>query len=71
MATMTIRMPEEEAAVAKRYAEFSGMTFSDFARKAINDAIEDHCDVAILERAIREDDGRRVSHADVMKEFDL
>ena len=28
MATMTIRMPEEEAAVAKRYAEFSGMTLN-------------------------------------------
>ena len=71
MTTMTIRMPDEEAAVAKKYAAFSGMTFSDFARKAINDAIEDHCDVEVLEQAIREDDGMHVAHSDVMKEFGL
>lgn len=71
MTTMTIRMPDHEALVAKKYAAFSGMTFSDFARQAINDAIEDHCDVAVLERAIREDDGERVPHTAAMEEFCL
>lgn len=69
MGTMTIRMSQEEAAIAKKYAEFTGQSFSEFARRAIADAIDDQCDTALLEKAIREDDGERVSHAELMKEL--
>ena len=71
MPTLTIRMSDEEAQVAKQFAAFSGVSFSDFARKAILESIEDQYDIETLERAICEDNGERITHAELMREFKL
>ena len=65
MATMTIRMSDEDAEIVRKYAQFNGTTVSDFARDAIFERIEDAQDVAELRRVLAEDDGTRYSHEDV------
>ena len=71
MATMTMRLDDDEAAVVRRYAEFSGVTISDFIRTAVMEKIEDQQDLATLTQALAEDDGTRVSHEDVLAELGL
>lgn len=71
MATMTIRMSEEDAELVRRYASFEGKSISDFARDAIFETIEDRLDVSDLRRAIAEDDGTRYSQEQVLAELGL
>ena len=71
MATMTIRMSEEDAELVRRYASFEGKSISDFARDAIFETIEDRLDVSDLRRAIAEDDGTRYSQDQVLAELGL
>ena len=71
MATMTMRLDDDEAAVVRRYAEFSGVTISDFMRTAVMEKIEDQQDLAALTQALEEDDGTRVSHEEVLSELGL
>ena len=71
MATMTMRLDDDEAAVVRRYAEFSGVTISDFIRTAVMEKIEDQQDLAALTQALEEDDGTRVSHEEVLSELGL
>ena len=71
MATMTIRMSEEDAELVRRYASFEGKSISDFARDAIFETIEDRLDVSDLRRAIAEDDGARYSQEQVLAELGL
>ena len=71
MATMTMRLDDDEAAVVRRYAEFSGVTISDFMRTAVMEKIEDQQDLAALTQALEEDDGTRISHEEVLSELGL
>ena len=71
MATLTIRMSDGEAELAKRFAAFEGKTFSEFARESIMERIEDFLDVQELERAIAEDDGVRYTLDEVKGELGL
>jgi uncharacterized protein (DUF1778 family) len=63
MATVTtgIRFTIEEKAVIQKYAEAHQQTFSDIVRQAVLEKIEDEYGLAILMRAIAEDDGTRYS----------
>lgn len=70
MATMTIRMNDDVAEVAKMCAAFEGKTFSDFARDVITERVEDMLDVKTIEDAIREDDGRRYTIDQLLAEHD-
>lgn len=49
MATITLRMSEEDAAFIKRYAEMTGTTVSQFIRQAALERIEDEYDREALE----------------------
>lgn len=71
MTTMTLRMSDEDAEVARRYAAFEGKSFSDFARDAIFEKIEDSEDLAALREAVAEDTGERYSQADVLRELGI
>ena len=71
MATMTVRMSEEDAELIRKYAAFTGSTISDFARSAMFEKIEDEQDLADLQAAMKADDGVRYSQDDVMKELGL
>ena len=69
MSTMTVRMSDEDAALVRKYADFEGITISDFARSAILEKIEDSFDLQELHEAISEDNGERFSIDEVLEEL--
>lgn len=69
MSTMTVRMSDEDAALVRKYADFEGITISDFARSAILEKIEDSYDLQELREAIAEDTGERFSVDEVLEEL--
>ncbi|EFK55380.1 DUF6290 family protein [Corynebacterium genitalium ATCC 33030] len=69
MATMTIRMNAEDAELVRKFASFSGVTISDFARSAILEKIEDTYDLQELREAIADDSGERFTIDDVLTEL--
>ena len=73
MATMTVRMNNEDSELIRNYINMHGLTISEFARQSMLERIEDECDLEILRKAVAEDDGSRYSMAEVAKElrFDL
>lgn len=71
MSTMTLRINSDDSNLIKNYIKFHNISLSDFARQAMLEKIEDEYDLHTLRQAMAEDDGARVSHADLMKEFGL
>lgn len=69
MATMTVRMNEEDAELVRRFAQFEGVTISDFARSALLEKIEDAYDLQELRAAIARDSGERFGIDDVLSEL--
>lgn len=70
MSTMTVRMNEEDAELVRKFAQFEGVTISDFARTAILEKIEDSCDLQELREAIAQDSGERFSIDEIISELD-
>ena len=71
MATMTLRMSDMDAEVARKFAAFEGKSFSDFARDAIFEKIEDSYDLEELRAAVAEDSGKRYSQEQVLAKLGL
>lgn len=71
MTTMTLRLDEADAQVVRKYAKFEGKSISDFIRDAVFERIEDQEDLAALRAAVADDDGKRLSHAEVLSELGL
>ena len=73
MATMTVRMNNEDSELIRNYINMHGLTISEFARQSMLERIEDEYDLEILRKAMAEDDGSRYNMAEVAKElrFDL
>ena len=69
MATMTMRLSDADATVIRKYASFEGKSISDFMRDAVLEKIEDQEDLSALRKAVAEDDGVRLSHAEVLAEL--
>lgn len=69
MATMTVRMDEEDAELVRRFAKFEGVTISDFARSAVLEKIEDAYDLQELREEIAQDSGERFSIDEVLSEL--
>ena len=70
MATMTIRMDDDDAELVRKYAHFEGVTLSDFARNAILEKIEDAHDLQELRDAVAHDTGERYSVDDILADLD-
>lgn len=70
MATMTIRMGDDDAELVRKYARFEGVTLSDFARNAIMEKIEDAHDLQELRDAIAHDTGKRYSLDEILADLD-
>ena len=71
MATMTLRINDQDSELIKKYIQLHGLTISEFARQSMLEKIEDEYDLQVLRQAMAEDDGVRVSHEELMKEFGL
>lgn len=69
MSTMTLRINTDDSNLIKNYIKFHNISLSDFARQAMLEKIEDDYDLETLRQAMSEDDGTRISHTDLMKEF--
>lgn len=69
MTTLTMRVNEADAALVRQFAQFDGVTISDFIRDAVFEKIEDREDLATLRAALAEDDGTRYSHQEVLAEL--
>ena len=70
MSTMTVRMNEQDAELVRKFAQFEGVTISDFARTAIQEEIDDSYDLQELRQAIAQDTGERFSIDEVLAELD-
>ncbi len=70
MATMTIRMDDNDAELVRKYARFEGVTISDFARDAILEKIADAHDLQELRDAIAHDTGERYSLDEILADLD-
>lgn len=70
MRTMTVRMSEQDAVLVRKFAQFEGVTVSEFARTAIFEKIEDSYDLQELREAIAHDSGERFSIDEVLAELD-
>lgn len=71
MATMTLRINEEDSKLIKNYIQMHGLTISDFARQSMLERIEDEYDLAVLRKAMEEDDGVRIPVEDLFEEFGI
>ncbi len=69
MATITVRLSDQDAELVRRYAEIDGRTVSDFVREAVFERIEDIHDLELLRQAIAEDDGTRYTLEDIKREL--
>ena len=69
MSTMTVRMSEQDAELVRKFAQFEGVTISDFARTAILEKIEDSYDLQELREAIAQDAGERFTIDEVLTEL--
>ena len=54
MATISIRVNDEDNLLIRKYAELNKMKVSDFIRQAVLERIEDEYDLAVYEEAIAE-----------------
>lgn len=74
MSTITIRTSEKEKELIKAYAEFNGVTMSDFIKETILEKIEDAYDLKVAEESLAEyraGNEKAIDFDDVLKEFGL
>ncbi len=69
MSTMTVRMNKQDAELVRKFAQFEGVTISDFARTAILEKIEDSYDLQELRQAIAQDTGERFTIDEILTEL--
>ena len=69
MSTMTVRMSEQDAELVRKFAQFEGVTISDFARTAILEKIEDSYDLQELRQAIAQDTGEHFTIDEILTEL--
>ena len=61
--TATIRMRDDEKKALTEFAEFLGMSFSDWARQTLCNSYEDYMDTRIAIEALEEYDSDPVSYS--------
>lgn len=67
MHAAAIRFNDEEKDWIQSYANALGMSFSEFVRRAALERVEDAADIKAYNEALKEDDGNRLSMAEVMQ----
>ncbi len=67
MSATAIRFADEEKAWIQAYADFVGLTFSEFVRKSALEKVEDAADLQAYKDALEQDDGERYSMEEVMR----
>ena len=71
MTTMTLRINDEDSALIKNYIKLHNLSLSEFARQSMLERIEDDYDLAVLRKAMAEDNGVRIPAEDFFEEFGI
>ncbi len=74
MSTITIRTTEKEKELIKAFAEFNGLTMSDFIKETILEKIEDTYDLNVAEETFAKyhvSGEEAFDFEDVLKEFGI
>lgn len=74
MCVISVRTTEEERNMIKTYAEFFGMTLSEFVKTSAIEKIEDLLDLQAIEeyeKYIRQGNNKIVAHDDILSEAGL
>ena len=72
MATITLRMSEEDTRLIRQYAEMSGTTVSQFVRQAALDRIEDEYDRSALTRYLEvAERGDFIPYGEARKDWEI
>lgn len=71
MTTMTLRINDEDSALIKNYIKLHNLSLSEFARQSMLARIEDDYDLAVLRKAMAEDNGVRIPAEDLFEEFGI
>lgn len=74
MSVISVRTTEEEKNMIKTYAEFFGMTLSDFIKTSAIEKIEDLLDLQAIEeyeKSVRQGTNKTVTHDDILSELGL
>ncbi|MDN5027590.1 DUF6290 family protein [Streptococcus sp. SPS1] len=71
MATVSVRLNQEEETFFKSYAALSGKSLSTLLKEALAQSIEDEYDLNIYKKAFEEyqQDSETISHVDFKKEL--
>ena len=71
MATVSVRLNQEEETFFKRYAVLSGKSLSTLLKEALAQSIEDEYDLNIYKKAFEDyqQDSETISHVDFKKEL--
>ena len=67
MREIAVKFDEGEMALIQGHADATGMTFSEFVRRAAFEKAEDMADIEAYGKALDEDDDARYSMDDVMR----
>ncbi len=70
---VSIRMTEEEKALASSYAKIRGMNLSEAIKRAFFEEIENEYDIALADQAMKEyeKDSSTISHEEMRKALGL
>lgn len=74
MCVISVRTTEEERNMIKTYAEFFGMTLSEFVKTSAIEKIEDLLDLQAIEeyeKSIKQGNNKIVAHDDILSEVGL
>jgi len=73
MASCTIRMSDKDKALMESYAEFYGVTLSEFIRQSVMERLEDEFDIRCADEAYSDylKDPETVPFKDVKKKYGL
>lgn len=66
--TTAIRFDQQEREWIQAYADFLGISFSQFIRRAALEKLEDALDTQDYMQALKEDDGTRYTMDEIMRE---
>jgi len=73
MASCTVRMSDRDKALMESYAEFYGITLSEFIRQSVLERLEDEFDIRSADEAYSEylEDPETVPFEDVKRKYGL
>lgn len=71
MATLSLRINDDDAELLKKYAQFYGQSITDFIKQSVFERIEDEHDLEDLRAAIVENTGKGITLKEAARELNF